>query len=101
MANAEQRIEDFKNRNGCEGRISENPRQTYGSINFHSCYCNHLDENFHHSLALQENYNKGFLPFSGGYLEQPNKAMEIINLISNLRIETERKEQEKVNKAKK
>lgn len=93
--NAQQRIEGFKNRNGCENRVSEKPRQTYRNINFHTCFCNHLDLSFNQYLSIHDNYTKNHLPFSGGYLEQPNKVMEIINLISTLRSESERREQEK------
>jgi len=95
LSNSEQRIEGFKNRNGCDNRRSEKPRQTYRNINFHDCYCNHLDHSFGHYLNIHDNYTKGFLPFTGGYLDQPNKVMEIVNLISVLKYEAEKKEQEK------
>ena len=84
MPNAQTRIESFKNRNGCDNRISDKPRQSYNHLQFHNCYCNHLDNSFNSYIMLQDSYNKGFLPFSDGYLEQPNKVMEIINLITNL-----------------
>lgn len=94
--NSQQRILGFKERNGCDNKISKTPRQVYRNLNFHSCFCNHLDNSFNHYLDIHENYSKGYLPFTGGFLEQPNKVIEIINLISVLKYELEKKEHDKI-----
>jgi hypothetical protein len=86
-------VEAFKNRNGCDGRKTEKARQTYDSISFHDCYCNHLARNFDSYIFIHEQYIKGFLPYPGTVLEQPNKVMDIINLISKLKNEQEIKMQ--------
>lgn len=90
------KIEAFKNRNGCEGRLSEKPRQTYDTLRFHSCYCNHLSPSFDSFLYIHEQYGKGFLPFQGALLDQPNKVMDVIALVSKLKAEREAKMQKDV-----
>lgn len=91
------RIEQFKNRNGCEAK-SKTPRQTHDYIEFYNCYCNHLSSSFDTYLFIHDQYTKGFLPFKGTVLEQPNKSMEVINLISKLKSDYELKLQKQANK---
>ena len=83
------RIEGFKNRNGCDKRVNKLPRQTHDTINFHDCYCNHLSPSFDSYIFIHDQYTKGFLPYSGSIMDQPNKAMDVINLISKLKYDRE------------
>lgn len=89
--NAEARIEGFKNRNGCDNRKTDRPRQVNGNLQFHSCYCDHLDHDFGFLMSLFDQYEKGFLPYKGSITEQPNKIMDVFNLISQLKLELENK----------
>ena len=84
---------------GC-GVMSDSPKVEIGRIAYHSCLCH---EAFQHPLmgyliSLQQNYEKGLLPFSGGVMDQPAQIMEIINLLSSLRAEHEAEAQAKANK---
>lgn len=94
-------VEGFKDRNGCDGRRAEKPRQTHNNIAFHDCYCNHLDYGFSHWLQMHDQYQNGFLPFAGSAQEQPNKIMEILSVISQLKQELENKQQQDANKKRK
>lgn len=92
------RIEAFKNRNGCDKRMAKTPRQKIDDIAFYDCFCNHLSPSFDSYIYMHEQYSKGFLPFSGSVLEQPNKAMDAIALIGKLKSDREAKMQEKSGK---
>ena len=48
-------------------------------------------------MFLYEQYNKGFLPFQGSVLEQPNKAMEIIQIMSGLMADRKAKLEKEAN----
>lgn len=87
---------------GC-GVITDSPKVEIGRIGYHSCLCH---ENFQHPLMgylmnVQQNYEKGLLPFSGGTLDQPAQIMEMISLLSTLQTERDTELQEKANKANK
>lgn len=92
------KIEGWKNRNGCENRVLKQPRQTHDSIHFHSCYCNHLSSSFEQYLFIQDQYSKGFLPYPGTTLEQPNKVMDVIQLITKLKQDRQQKLENEQNK---
>ena len=98
MPNGESRIESFKTRNGCN-TVSVKPIQTKGFVQFHNCFCNHLDYGFGALMNTYDNYTKGHLPHQGSYLSQPNKIIEAFSLISHLKNELEEKLQ-KQNKGK-
>jgi hypothetical protein len=90
-----ERTEAFKNRNGCGFRITNKPRQTLGVINYHSCFCDHLHDNFGHLLYLHENFNKGILPFPGSLSDQPNHVIEIFRVLDRLKFDHEKEQNEK------
>lgn len=84
---------------GC-GVMSDSPKVEIGRIAYHSCLCH---ESFQHPLmgcliTLQQNHERGLLPFIGGVMDQPAQVMEIINLLSSLQAEREAEAQAKANK---
>jgi len=93
------RLESFKVRNGCQGRIQVKPRKVYENINFHSCYCDHEHHGFFDYMFMHEQYTKGLLPFDGSLMEQPNKVIEILQLIDKLKQEMELARQKEAEKA--
>jgi hypothetical protein len=81
----EVQAEAFRNRNGCGFRIQKKPRQTVGILNFHSCFCDHLHDQFGYLLLLHDRYQNGLLPFPGSISEQPNHIIEIFNVLDGLK----------------
>lgn len=51
-------------------------------IHFRNCIGNHFDHSAVHWIQCHAQYEKGFLPFPGSLLEQPNKVMEVFHVIS-------------------
>lgn len=91
--NSEQAIRTFKLRNSCDS-VSETVKQEVNSLRFYNCYCNHLDYSFNHLIEIHSKYEQGILYYPGSLSEQPNKLIDIFNLISQL------KEEEKIKQAK-
>lgn len=82
-----QRLEDFKNRNGCGFRFSKEPRREENGYYFYSCFCDHLDPNFGYLMTLHQNYEQfGTLPYSGSLSEQPAKIIEVFQILSDLKL---------------
>lgn len=50
---------------------------------------------------MHDQYQNGFLPFAGSAQEQPNKIMELLSVISQLKQELENKQQQDANKKRK
>lgn len=91
-------IEHERKRRGC-GVITEEPKITLDDhhIAFHSCLCH---ENFQYPLMdqilfLHDKYNKGILPYEGSLTDQPNKIIEIFQLIDQLHQEREQQQAKK------
>lgn len=51
-------------------------------------------------MGVYEHYKAGFLPFSGGAAEQPNKAMQAIRLISHRMVKNELEKKARAKKSK-
>lgn len=90
-----EKLQEFKNRNGCDNIISTKPRQHYENITFYNCYCNHLDYSFLNLIGMYDRYQTGFLPYPGSAQEQPNKVIELFNIISKFKYEQELQNSEK------
>lgn len=85
-----EKLEAFKNRNGCGHRVTPQPRQTVGIVNFHSCFCDHLLPSMNHFLWMHQQFtDKGVLPYPGSLTDQPNRIMEVFKLIDQLKHELE------------
>lgn len=102
-SDAEVQIRMRRTSKGC-GLLQNQPKIEKDGYGYHSCLCH---ENFQHPqlgqfIELHKNYEKGNLPFTGGFLDQPAQIMDIINLMDRLKIENEIAIQEKqAKKAKK
>ena len=69
------------------------------SILYKTCPVNFYNQRFVSYIDLFRHFDKGLLPFEGGLLEQPNKIMDVFNLIETLKIEHDRDRMEKQQKA--
>jgi hypothetical protein len=79
------------------GVLKDEVKVEIGHIGYHSCLCH---ENFQHPsfgyiMNLYQNFEKGFLPFTGGIMDQPAAVMELIDLISSLYAERDLAQQQK------
>ena len=68
-------------------------------IKFKTCPANFRDLSLNYIFEAQVNYEKGIMPFSGSFFEQPNKIIECFNLIHNMKerynLEQEEKRRDK------
>jgi hypothetical protein len=74
---------DFESRNGCKVD-NKFTKFEYDNLRFTKCCCNHLSGDFNFIMGMFEQYDKGNLPFSGCYTDQPNKVIDLMNLIQKL-----------------
>lgn len=97
MKRMSQEIRD-KNK-GCS-TVLEKPFSSWNDdIKYKTCPVNFYDQSVVTYIDLFRQFDKGLLPFTGGLLEQPNKIMEIFNLIETLKAENERERLERQQKA--
>lgn len=99
---AELAIRTVRIKKGC-GKLFDNIRIELDDFGYKSCLCH---ENFQHPmfnqlLSIHERYEKGNLPYCGGLLEQPAQIIEILNLITKLKLDLEIKRQKEIEKANK
>lgn len=92
--------------------IVEKPRHQYKpdhnnkgnpSINYNHCIGNYYNGFFASLINYYPKWNSGILPYEGGYMEQPAKFVEIMELVHNLIKENETEQHRKqqiINKAK-
>lgn len=83
--------------NGC-GVYRHEHRYDIDGIRYHECVCGFRNPSIGLYLDLEDKFSKGVLPFEGAYMDQPAKVIEIINRITNLKIERQQrllKEQER------
>lgn len=76
--------------NGCNV-ISKEPKYQIDRFNFHTCFCNFIYPDFNYFSMLYGQYEKGNLPYPGSMSEQPNKVIEIFNVLDLLNIERQEK----------
>jgi hypothetical protein len=73
-------------------KSSFSPTTSQG-IRFKKHFSNFKYPLMNYILGLHDAFERGILPFSGSYAEQPAKVIEVMNLLSSLRIEHEIKAQ--------
>lgn len=69
------------------------------SLNFYKCLGNYYNESVLYWMKAQRLFESGIMPFSGSLFEQPNKAIEIFDLIldHNNKIQEQQMKQAKKN----
>lgn len=82
---------------GCD-TVADTPRVVIDGIGFHSCLCKFQHPLFHAYLDIGARLDKGLLPDSGPYLDQPAQLLDAVNLLSRLRAEAQQAEQAKQDK---
>lgn len=94
-----------RKRKGCEELLKDPWLQFKGEfglrnhpkINYYTCPSNLYDGEWAGLIDLYEWWQKGVMPYSGSLIEQPNKIVEVMNLVHNL-IEEDRQKKERVAK---
>ena len=56
-------------------------------ISYKTCIANFKDFGVVDLISFHEQYEKGIMPYAGGYMEQPSKFVEIMDLVHNLKSE--------------
>lgn len=56
-----------------------------GQINFKLCPGNYRNPGLLHLLAINDSFERGIPPFSGGYFDQPPKLLEALEVVSGWR----------------
>ena len=91
---------EHQSRLGCDGK--KNPQLTYtathdmiGSpkILFKKCIGNFFDNKSMDLIKYFSKYKAGMMPYNGSYYDQPNKFVELMELVDNL-VEQNNKERE-------
>jgi hypothetical protein len=80
--------------NGC-GVIKEKHRYEIDGIRYHQCVCGYRNYDLGFYIQLQDNFEKGILPFEGSYMDQPAQIIEIIDRISQLRLDKQERDYKK------
>jgi len=65
-------------------------------LNYTNCVGNHFNNYWAYWINYTDTYEKGILPFSGTVLEQPNKFVEVMNLVQNLKSEDQQSKDARV-----
>lgn len=81
--------------NGCN-QYFDNIKYYVDNIGYKSCLCTFKHPDMNYYLTLFNQYDKGVLPFKGSLTEQPNKIVEVFNLITGLKAEREQESLEKI-----
>ena len=74
------RTDDFRQAKGCKSIVKHNVYQSDNFI-FHRCPGNFVRYEVKSFINTYNRMQNGILPFEGGYFDQPNKIVEILNLI--------------------
>lgn len=82
--------------NGCNN-IREEYRYEIDGIRYHKCLCGFRNNKLSFYLDIVEKIDKGILPYSGCYLNQPSKVIEIIKRVSSIKFDIQQEELKKVN----
>lgn len=85
----EKLIKVLRERKGCFG--SDKILYGLGNYQLKTCVGNLTTPDFEHIMYLYDNYERGVLPFDGSPSDQPNKIVEIFNLIYSLTAEHKEK----------
>lgn len=83
---------------GCSKILKSDVANWRNQITFQTCPVNFYSQAFAVYIDLFRHFENGILPFKGGLLEQPNKIMEVFNLIESLKIERSNERQKKQEK---
>jgi hypothetical protein len=67
---------------GCFG-IREQPIHKIEGINYYTCIGNFCDESAISWVEAHSQFELGVMPFEGGYMDQPAKAIETMRVIGN------------------
>lgn len=54
---------------------------------YESCIGHYTSKTVYELFNIAEHYGKGVMPFAGGSYEQPNKAIELLTMINNIKDE--------------
>lgn len=85
--------------------IAEKPRHNYKpehnnsenpTVKYKNCIGNHFYAKWSGIINFYEKYNSGILPFSGGFMEQPAKFVEVMELVHNLIVEKQEIEKRQI-----
>lgn len=79
-------IEKWKKVKACE-EMSPEPRHFVGQgqirLKFRSCIGNYFSPSAMHWINLYNAFEGGTMPFQGGYMDQPSKVIDVMNIIGN------------------
>jgi hypothetical protein len=83
---------------GCATELSKPIGDWKKIISYTMCPANFYQGGHAKWIDLFRQYERGLLPFTGGIADQPNKAIELFNLIESLVIENRIEIQERMKK---
>jgi hypothetical protein len=81
-------IESFKKARSC-GYVTNYVVDRIGDIEFKTCLCKFKHPLTHTLLTVCTHYEKGVMPFSGSFFEQPAQIIELLELVKSVKIEEE------------
>jgi len=79
----------------CDFIANETRHHINYELKFKRCIGNFFDYGAVHMLTLYNKYEKGMLPFNGCLSDQPNKIIEVFNIIESYKSERMIQEQNK------
>lgn len=83
---AEEMLAKTKRIKGCEvphAVAIHKIRQGAVSINYKSCIGNFFSYSSMNWINFYNSFEQGVLPFEGGYMDQPSKFIDVMNIIAN------------------
>jgi hypothetical protein len=69
--------------------------ETENGIKYYRCPANFANFSIMHFIDMVKHFRNGVMPFSGSMMEQPNKVIEVLNLIDRILIKNENEEIER------
>jgi hypothetical protein len=73
---------NFRTSRGCEQPVSPAPFVLDdGSLSFSRCVGNYVDKGIIQWIQVADRFAQGTMPFSGGYFDQPSKAIDLFGYI--------------------
>lgn len=86
------------NRKACSVESKKPVFEYKDRIKYYRCPANFVDMSIVHYMTVNKHFRNGIMPFSGTLMEQPNKLIEILELIESLLNEIESEKSRKEDK---